>query len=372
MKKCLIIGPFPPPYQGVAVTTKRLVEGLRRRNQFEVFHLNTRDPRSIGNMGRLDIWNVYYGLVHLARFAGLLFKTKAQLVYLPISQNFWAYLRDSGFLIISRVLGRGVVAHFHSGAFDIFYRESCYPMRLFIKKTLANCTAGIVVGYRLKKMLKGILPDEKVFVVYNGIDGKPYQLAPHIRGTREGNGYFNVLYVGTLTESKGVIELLEAADLVLKKTKEVQFTFAGAWTNPAEKAKGELVIQKNNLRSHVRFLGRITEQEKVDAFGKADVLAFPTFFRYESQGLVNLEAMASSLPVISTPRATIPELVLDGENGFLVPEHRPDLVAQRIIDLKNSPSLGRRMGKRGRYLFEQKFTAEHFVEGVEKVLRGSL
>jgi glycosyltransferase involved in cell wall biosynthesis len=365
----LLVGPLPPPYHGVAVMTERLLEGLKKRNQFKIYHLNTQDPRGVGNMGHLDAWNVYCGTVHVAKFAWLLLKSGAQLVYLPISQNFWGYLRDSGFLIISRLFRRNVVVHFHSGTFDTFYQESCYPMRLFIKKTLANCKAGIVVGYRLKKMLNGILPDEKTFAVYNGIDGKPYQLAPHIRDSRDRNGHFNVLYVGTLMESKGVMELLETARMVLEITKDVQFTFAGAWKSPQEKAKAELIIRENNLSPHVRFLGNVIGEEKVDTFGKADVFTFPTFYHYESQGLVNLEAMASSLPVISTPRATIPELVLDGENGFLIPEHRPDLVAQKILDLKNSPSLRRRMGNRGRELFEQKFTAENFIEGVEKVLQ---
>ena len=169
-------------------------------------------------------------------------------------------------------------------------------------------------------------------------------------------------------ESKGVLELLETARIILEITKEVQFTFAGAWSSPQEKAKAESIIRENNLRSHVRFLGNVIGEEKVDAFGKADVFAFPTFYPFESQGLVNLEAMASSLPVISTPRATIPELVSDGENGFLVPEHRPDLVAQRILDLKNSPSLRRRMGKRGRELFQLKFTEERFLCAMESVV----
>ena len=79
----------------------------------------------------------------------------------------------------------------------------------------------------------------------------------------------------------------------------------------------------------------------------ADMLAFPTFYYYETMGTVLLEAMQAGVPVVTTRRASIPEIVHDGEHGLLVNEQDAADLAEKILRLAGDPALRAKMGAAG-------------------------
>jgi glycosyltransferase involved in cell wall biosynthesis len=95
-------------------------------------------------------------------------------------------------------------------------------------------------------------------------------------------------------------------------------------------------------------------------------LSFP--HQPEGQPIVIIEALAAGLPVIATARGAIPAMVLDGVNGFIVPEHDPEAIAVRLTLLRENPSLRLSMGRASRALFEEHFTEEKFVQGFAAIL----
>jgi hypothetical protein len=83
----------------------------------DVVHLETADRRSMENMGRLDVRNVWLALVHAARLLVLIARRRPDIVYVGIAQNRLAYLRDVVFMVLARVTGRRIVTHLHGSAF---------------------------------------------------------------------------------------------------------------------------------------------------------------------------------------------------------------------------------------------------------------
>ena len=122
------------------------------------------------------------------------------------------------------------------------------------------------------------------------------------------------------------------------------------------------------LRERLRYLGFRADTERILA--AADVVVCSSHF--ESFGMVNLEAMASARPVVSTNRGGPSETVLDGETGFLVPPGDPAAMAERVLQLLRDPALRQRMGAAGRKHVLRNFTAaacaRHFETTLDRVL----
>src|SRR5512146_2501468 len=120
----VVIGPTPPPFHGMAVYTRMLVSSSRLAQSYRVLHLDTSDRRSLDNMGRLDARNVALALRHAAALRALLRRERPQVVYIELSQNALAFLRDAVLVQVARLHGCAVAAHLHGSDFQAFYRRS--------------------------------------------------------------------------------------------------------------------------------------------------------------------------------------------------------------------------------------------------------
>ena len=121
-----------------------------------------------------------------------------------------------------------------------------------------------------------------------------------------------------------------------------------------------------DLSSRVHFLGWRDDPHALIA--ALDVLLAPSL--WEGFGLVFLEAMALNVPIIATRVSAIPEVVIDGETGWLVPPRDADALAATLLDALTHPDARRKWGANGRCRLETQFTAETMVERTLAVYRG--
>ncbi len=122
------------------------------------------------------------------------------------------------------------------------------------------------------------------------------------------------------------------------------------------------------LRDRLVYLGFRSDAERVMA--AADVIVCSS--QFESYGMVNVEAMASGKPVVSTRRGGPSETVADGETGYLVDAGDADGLARRVIELLRDPDLRRKMGAAGRARVEQRFSADKMAARFAEVIRTML
>ena len=121
------------------------------------------------------------------------------------------------------------------------------------------------------------------------------------------------------------------------------------------------------LEEKFHFLG--FRQDIPELLSQSDLLVLPSL--RESFSMVVLEAMNAALPVVATRSGGAEELIVDGENGFLVPVGEPSLMADRILFLLNHESLAHQMGEKGYAAVKSKFSLEkcgrEFIRLLEKV-----
>lgn len=192
----------------------------------------------------------------------------------------------------------------------------------------------------------------KVFIIPNGVDVRKFR--PDLAKERED---FTVLYVGRLINQKGV-------DTLIRAMKDVNGELWIIGRGPKRK-KLENLAKKLGIGEKVKFLGFVPDDVLPEYMCKCHVLVLPS--RWEPFGMVLLEAMACGRPVIGSRVGGIPEIIKDGENGFLFEplDHRE--LAMKLELLREDEGLRKKLGANARRSVEEGYSWEIVVERVEKV-----
>jgi len=351
--------------------TRWLVDGLKKKQGFRFVHLNTQDPKKNRDFGQPTVRNGWHALKFVLVLVRQLIGGRIDVVYVPISQNFWGFARDGIFILISGLLfRRRVVVHLHGGYFKRFFHKASVLGRGYIRLVFRYVDRGIVLGHCLKQVLQDVLPEDRIDVVYNGIDAKPFA---ELQPAQRSDGRFKVLFAGVLREAKGFFDLIRAIPEVRGRFPNVSVAIAGRWEDEALRNRVREYIKKKGLEENVEFLGVVVGEEKLRLFGESDALVLPSRYQ-EGQPVSILEAMAAGLPVIATDTGSVREMIVDRRNGFMVPPSSPFDIAEKINFLIEDRELSRRMGLNNRRKVKEKFRLDQFVDGVvgtiEKVGNG--
>jgi colanic acid/amylovoran biosynthesis glycosyltransferase len=191
---------------------------------------------------------------------------------------------------------------------------------------------------------------DRLEVVHVGI---PVEQFTRSRVPPAANRHPAILYIGRLVPEKGQAVLLEAVAMLAARGQLVQVTLAG---DGALRPDLERRAERLGIAAQVTFLGAVGQDQLRELYEDASIFCLPSFA--EGVPVVLMEAMAMSLPVISTRIAGIPELIEDGVGGLLVTPGRPDELADRLEWLLSDPALCRELGMQGREAVLREFDAE--------------
>jgi glycosyltransferase involved in cell wall biosynthesis len=360
--RVLIVGPSPPPFNGMSVMTQVLLQNLG--GNVHIIHLDTADRRGISNVGKLDFLNVVLALWHGLKFVYFLVVKHPDVVYVPVSQDMLPFLRDCFFLIPARILRKPVVVHLHGGHFSTFYSSQSIAAARLIRYSLGEAKGAVVLGQSLISAFDGIIPRNRVHVVPNGAPDLLWSGECEVSTSRP----FTVLYLSLLAKEKGVFDLLRAVPLVVREADNCQFVFAGEWYRREEMQEAADLVKTLGIERYVRFAGTAGLAAKAELLNTADVFSLPTYYRYEGQPCAILEAMSAGLPIITTNVGCIPETVIDDENGFVLVPKSPAAIAERVLLLHNDPVRRFRMGAASRKRFLSHYTTDLFSKRLTHVL----
>src|SRR4051812_9668266 len=115
-----VIGPLPPPYFGVAVSTSLVLENAKLKDHFEITHIDTSDPRNLSNFGVWDTENIRLGLVNVFQFLRTL-RGRRGVLYLAMSESWAGFVRDSLFVMAASLFRWKVAIHIRNSGFRAFY-----------------------------------------------------------------------------------------------------------------------------------------------------------------------------------------------------------------------------------------------------------
>jgi len=170
-------------------------------------------------------------------------------------------------------------------------------------------------------------------------------------------------YIGSLSEIKGVLNFVQAIPMILKKENKIRFIIGGDGVLFNEI---EAFINKNKLNDKVKLLGWIPHDELPGYLNELKLVVLPSY----TEGLPNvmLEAMACGTPVLATPVGGIPDVIKDGETGFIMGDNSPDRIAENVLRVFESPNL-EVIVRKTRRLIEEEFAYEAAVQRYKAIIQ---
>ncbi len=275
----------------------------------------------------------------------MLFHPEIKIVHVQgsVGASFW---RKAIFIYIAKFFHKKVVWHMHAGRFAVFYQQHRYAVRKVVDKS----DVIIALSEYWKEYFKNEFPTKRVEIIKNVIS------APKVH--KQQTSYFTLLFLGLLGKNKGIYDLLECIrDHKVEFQGKLKLYIGG--NGEIEQVKQ--LIKEYGIADIVIFEGWVSGDKKIELLNNSDAYILPSY--KEGLPISILEAMSYGMPIISTPVGGIPEIVSNGENGYLVEPGNKEDIYKAIISLLNDSDLCNRMGNDS-----LSRVGEHLPEYVEKQL----
>ncbi|MEO8583124.1 MAG: glycosyltransferase family 4 protein, partial [Flavitalea sp.] len=237
-----------------------------------------------------------------------------------------SFMRKSILLLIGKLFGKKVILHMHGGGFEKFYDRS--QIKPYIRFIISKADMIICLSELWRNYYASTFKLKRLAIVNNVIEAAPDSL-PVIQR----NGHVNLLFLGLISDKKGIFDLL---DVLNSGGTELNNTITVTIAGNGETERLEKVIHDNHSDGSVKYAGWVNGEQKSSLLNACDAYILPSYF--EGLPISILEAMAYGKPVIATDVGGIPEIVKPGYNGWLFKAgDRPALeeILNEVIENKN-------------------------------------
>lgn len=359
-RRLLCVVSTPPPTGGASIMNQNTIE-IFRKNGYEVVHINPKFPkdeadreqpsiRKLAELVRVMIAILFYLSFH-----------RIDKIYYGLSSNRSAFVKDFILLYVPLVLQKAVILHLHLSNLTEFYSSSGHIVKWMFRFIVSRNSLFLVLSENLKEKFRDIIPAEKMMVVWNGI--YPPQITVERSYDKE---ELVCLYLGILHRAKGFFRVVEAAQHV--KERNVKFYIVGPPGLGFDQHEIAEYLRRAGLEDTVFFLGPKYDQTKDEIYARSDIFVFPTSFKPEAFPLVLLEAMSYGLCVLASPVGAIPEIIKDGQNGFILKSLDPTEIAEKISLLNKNRERVKQISLNNINAFKEKYSIEKYERRILECL----
>lgn len=334
--KVLMIGPDRSVHGGISGVVNNYYEaGLNRR--IDLCYIGTMVEGSGGRKLLRAVIAYFSFLVKLPRY---------RIVHVNMASD-TSFYRKSVFIWTAKLFRKKVVIHQHGGNFPDFYQKTLRRAgRAYVKRTLALGDAFLVLGTAWKDFFGRIIDREIITVLPDAVE------LPASR--QKQYGVHKLLFLGRLCREKGIRELLSVMPQLRSRFPDVQLYLGGIWED--EKLKEQAL----SIGECVTDLGWVSGSAKQKILQECDIFVMPSYF--EGQSVSILEAMANRCAVAASDTGGIPDMIVDGQTGVLMPPKNAEALRDRLLLLLSDSELCRKLGENARKKAEAEFSMEQNIK----------
>lgn len=290
----------------------------------------------------------------------LSFLLAAKLEHVPVVQT----IHDFGLSCITLKINNKNQQACDKGSLIACFLNKCIPLKALLinsipwklrQWSIKNLTSTIICQSKKLASVMNNLGYKNIVQIYNFTDIPMSIFQPR--------KIYDLLFIGRLTENKGVLNLILAVKKVSNTYPDINLFIIG---DGPEKENLERLVQKQNLRNNVTFTGVIKNENLTSYYKRSKIFVLPSVGS-ENNPLTIIEAMANGLPIIASRVGGIPEIIIDGINGFLYPPGNIDKMAKIVNLLLTNRELREKMSKENTDTFLRNFTPENHYEKLIKV-----
>lgn len=343
--RILIVTPSKFNKGGVAKVAHNLISYCRN-SKITIFSVITHSHRSKFRKIVLFISSIFIFLYYI------LFRD-IDIIHIHVG-NIISLKRKIIFIIIGKMLQKKIIFHNHGGNLIFQINRQNPYLRRKIKKLFLKIDLIICLSEILRNEFINAIPGVKCKIIPNGISipNIYYDFNYIIKD------YVEISFMGLIHKDKGLYDLIKVAKRIIENGYNVRVSIAGS--GKVEKLSN--LIKNNNLKEFIKYYGYLVGEQKDKFFRNSDIFVLPSYS--EAMPIVILEAMAYELPIISTNVGSIPELVNNNINGYLIEAGDFDSLYYRIVDLINDPLKRKKFGKQGRIIVKEKYNNDIITNSI--------
>ncbi len=358
--RVLLILRTPPPYGGGEIIGQQLEELFADTFSILKFRRATHRKQI---QGRVSVGNVTFGMRYVAQSALYLARRRPAVVYVDLPKDKLSFLRTCGILLAARAFRIRVVGDL-AGA-DFQFLDGHGVMQRVSRRLLSRLYAIRVLGASVAETLRrhGLT---NAIVVANGIS-EPPGADKHAPGFDR----LRFLYVGVVSQSKGVLTLLDfVRELAGRGSRPFVLDVVGEWESEATKQRVLETLAGQGLEQHVCFHGLVVGAEKWELYRRAHVLVHPTY--WDGQPVTILEALAFGVPVVATRVGAIPDTISSGVEGYLMGDNTAAEAIVGVEEITRDRATYDAYSARAREAYELRFSATVFGMRMAELLRSAV
>jgi len=256
-----------------------------------------------------------------------------------------SFVRKSIVLLIARLAGCKTIFHLHGGGFRQFATvEAGGFKRRWIRHTLEASSVVITLSNGWAGFVRGFAPKARVAVVPNSV---PLPAVSTVQPEPD-----RILFLGRLEEAKGVFELLGAGARIAGTHPALRLVFGGEGDAAALLRRAEEL----GISDRIELPGWVGPRQRDEQLARAAVFCLPS--HAEGLPMAMLEAMAAGRAVVASSVGGIPETIVDGDNGLLVPPRDEAALAKALAQVLGDEALRTRLAGRARATIAQHYSTE--------------
>lgn len=309
----------------------------------------------------LNVISYPYILLHF--IFTLAFNRKIKIVHIHGATHGSFLRKYIVFLIAKYLFRKKTIYHTHGAEFHLFYENAAAWLKKIIRHFVRRVDCVVVLSASWKKYFADTFGITHLTIVPNIVARVP----PRQKKNIATNQPLVFLFLGAIGNRKGVFDLLQTI-ATHRSQLEGKCIFKIGGDGEVDRLTSE--IQKSNLQELVHFLGFVSGEKKQALLNSSDVFILPSY--NEGLPISILEALAHSMPVISTTVGGIPEIVHDGKNGILIPPGDPDVLYKAIQQFVEQPNLINIYGQKSYEIASHKYFPEFVVDSLKKVYQQML
>jgi len=354
MKVAIIVNLFPPKWKaGTEIATYNLAKALSKKNEVHVIttHDNGIEDSHLCNnfiVHRISypIRPLYGKVIFLIKIAMSIITLRPDIVHvqslkmglpavctkLLLKMPFIVWGRGDD--VYQEYFGKGIMAHF----------------------SLKYADARIALTDDMNRAMRKLY-DLPVITIPNGIDTNRF----NVEYPGDDSNTKTIITVARLYPVKGIKYAIIAMDSIRKVVPNSRLLIVGEGEEKEELLK---LCADLNLNNQIRFIGEIPNSQIPSHLSLADVFLLPSLS--EGFPVSILEAMAAGLPIVASNIGGIPEIVIEGKNGYLANPKDPNGIADRVIRILSNDQLRKEMGNNS-YTLSKKYNWDTLAEQVEEI-----
>ncbi len=303
------------------------------------------------------IRKIWVLLRSLALFTCWMLRGKGRILHIHTSSRA-SFYRKCIFVWMGRLWRRRVLLHLHGGEFMLFYQQEIGPLRKWlVRATFAAAHGSVVLSSQWLALAREFAPPGRLRVIHNPMSLPAVDPDP---GSREA---WTLLFLGRIGESKGAWDLLNAVAALAQEHPKLRLWMGGDGELDEARAR----IRRLGLEDRVELLGWLRGADKEERLRRATVFALPSYNEGLPMGV--LEAMAWSLPVLSTNVGGTRDAIPDDSFGFLIQPGDHDALCRALSRLLMDAELRNQLGSVARERIATTFSTPRIVEQVDQCYR---